>query len=156
MNFSSSVLESFSADLYLSTLAQVAHSDGLHPDEEAILREQAANFGLDILSLPDVPHNLAELPWTTRVLVYRDAFMLAHTDEKLSDEENSYLMELARRLDLPVMTVNEIKSWVSDYDALLSRLNQILSSNHANLSEGTGYKENLSSSNISHERDIGI
>jgi len=126
MNFLPGLLEGFSPDLYLATLAKVAHSDGLHPDEEAILQQQAITFGVNLSSLPEVPQNLATLPWATRVLVYRDALMLAYADGELSDREQAYLVSLADDLKLKETTTNEIREWVDEYSSLLNRLERLI------------------------------
>lgn len=119
-------LEGFAPELYLATLVEVAHSDGLHPDEEALLQQQALNFGLNLASLPQVPRDLSQLPWATRVLVYRDALMLAGADSELSAKEQEYLLQLAQRLQLQEKVTREIAEWVNAYSNLLGRLEDII------------------------------
>lgn len=119
------VLEGFSPEQYLSTLVKVAHLDGLHPSEEALLNQQAINLGIDLNSLPDVPDDLSKLPWATRILVYRDAFMLAQADGIISAKEQVYLSELAGRLQLREEIVNDIVAWTEDYSHLLTRLEKL-------------------------------
>ena len=127
MNTLQNSLDGFSPELYLATLSKMAHSDGLHPDEQDILKQQAANFGIALDSLPDVPDDLSKLPWATRVLVYRDALMLALADEHTSPEKQQYLADLAKQMALPTKTTASISSWVKDYGALLERFEALVS-----------------------------
>lgn len=120
-------LDGFSPELYIATLSKIAHSDGLHPAEREILEQQAAHFGIDLGNLPECPDDLSRLPWATRVLVYRDALMLALADEHTSPEEQQYLADLAKQMALPTETTDLISSWVKDYGALLERFDALVS-----------------------------
>lgn len=126
MNILPSFLDGFSPDLYLATLSQLAHSDGLHPDEKILLEQQAATFGIDLNNLPEVPHDLSDLPWATKVFVYRDSITLAHADGSVSEEEEKHLIELSERLNISSETAQKIRDWVDDYSDILSRLENIL------------------------------
>ena len=126
MNILDNPIEGFAPELYIATLSKLAHVDGLHDSEQEILDQHAERFGIDLANLPDVPEDLTELPWATRVLVYRDAVMLAIADEETSDEERRYLANLAERMELPSATIEEITSWVREYGALLERLDEIV------------------------------
>ena len=126
MNFLPSFLEGFSPELYLAILSQVAHADGLHPSEAALLNQQAENFGVKLTELPQVPNDLSGVPWQTRILVYRDALMLSYADGQLSEQEQAHLSNLAERLQLGESTTSEIAAWVNDYSNLLNRLEIIL------------------------------
>lgn len=119
-------LEGFSPDLYVATLSKVAHSDGLHPDEQEMLEQHASRFGVDLDVLPDVPEDLSNLPWATRILVYRDAYMLALADGSSSSEEERHLAELAERMKLSPGKTDSIQVWVRDYGELLERFDGIL------------------------------
>ena len=119
-------LDGFSPELYVATLAKLAHSDGIHSDEQYILDQHAERFGIDLGNLPDVPADLTELPWAIRVLVYRDAVMLAMADEDMSDEERKYLADLAGRMNLPAETIDSVSLWVQDYGTLLERLDALV------------------------------
>lgn len=119
-------LEGLSPSLYLATLAEVAHVDGLHPAEEDLLERYADYFGVDLNDLPKVPEDLSTLPWATRVLVYRDAVTLALVGGK-SGAEEQHLRDLAARMAMPPETASAVSAWVSDYDALLERLETLLS-----------------------------
>lgn len=102
MNPTSNPLEGFSPEIYLATLSEVAHADGLHPIEEDLLSQQAIVFGVDMNNLPAVPKDLSHLPWSTRIVVYRDAVTLAFADDDaLSNDEQAYLGDLAKRMDIP-------------------------------------------------------
>ena len=120
-------LDGFSPELYIATLSKLAHSDGLHPSERDLLDHHAAQFGIDLGALPEVPEDLTELPWPTRVLVYRDAVMLALADEHVSAEEQEYLANLAERMKIPAKTAESISEWVTDYGELLERLDSLVS-----------------------------
>ncbi len=120
-------LEGFSPELYVATLSKLAHSDGLHPSERDLLDHHAGQFGIDLNALPDVPDDLTELPWPTRVLVYRDAIMLAFADEHVSSEEQEYLADLAERMKITAETAESISTWVKDYGELLERLDALVS-----------------------------
>lgn len=127
MNLLDSPFDNFSPGLYLATLSKLAHSDGIHSDEQELLDYHAKRFGVDLSNLPDVPHDLTELPWATRVLVYRDAFMLSLADDDTSDEERQYLADLAERMRLPAETTDSISAWVQDYGELIERLDTLVS-----------------------------
>ena len=127
MNPLSSSLDGFSPELYLATLSEVAHADGLHPLEHELLQKQAAALGVDLGALPSVPADLSSLPQETRVLVYRDALMLAYADDDaLSAAERTYLSSLAERLSLSVEHAQAIDRWVTDYGALVERFDALL------------------------------
>jgi len=119
-------LDGLSPALYVATLAEIAHADGLHPAERELLEHHAANFGVDLDDLPAVPRDLSALPWATRVLVFRDAVTLAQVDE-MSAEEERYLEALAERMGLPADTAAAISTWVRDYEVLLERLDALIS-----------------------------
>ena len=76
-------------------------------------------------TFPKYPRDLSALPWATRVLVYRDAVTLALADE-MSPEEERYLGDLAERMGLPAETVAALFTWVRDYEALLNRLDALI------------------------------
>ena len=118
-------LDGLSPSLYVATLSEIAHVDGLHPAERELLDQHAAHFGVDLDNLPEVPHDLSALPWATRVLVYRDAVTLALADE-MSAEEERYLSDLAERMGLPAETVTAVFAWVGDYETLLERLDALI------------------------------
>lgn len=126
MNSMNMPLEGFTPELYIAALAQLAHADGIHPSEQEILTQQAESFGIDMDDLPDVPEDLTELPWATRVLVYRDSVMLSIADESTSAEEREYLTDLATRMDLPSETADSISAWVQDYGDLIERLDALV------------------------------
>ncbi|MCZ0951055.1 MAG: hypothetical protein OXJ56_00605 [Rhodospirillaceae bacterium] len=119
-------LEGFSPELYVATLFKVAHSDGLHPDEQEMLEQHATRLGVDLDALPDLPEDLSDLPWATRILVYRDAYMLALADGSFSSEEEEHLAELAARLKLSREKVDSVQIWVRDYEELLERFDGVL------------------------------
>ncbi len=119
-------LNGLSPSLYVATLSEFAHADGLHPAVRELLDQYAAHFGVDLDNLPAVPRDLSALPWATRVLVYRDAVTLALADE-MSAEEERYLRDLAERMGLPAETVAAVSAWVGDYAALLQRLDALIS-----------------------------
>ena len=96
-------LDGLSPALYVATLSEIAHADGLHPAERELLEHHAAHFGVDLDDLPAVPRDLSALPWATRVLVFRDAVTLAQVDG-MSAEEERYLDVLAERMALPAET----------------------------------------------------
>ena len=73
-----------------------------------------------------MPEDLTKVPWATRVLVYRDAVMLALADEHVSSEEHEYLADLAERMKISAATADSISVWVQDYGALLERLEALI------------------------------
>ncbi len=60
-------LEGLSPALYVATLSEIAHADGLHPAERELIEQHAEHFGVDLDNLPAVPHDLSSLPRATRV-----------------------------------------------------------------------------------------
>ena len=119
-------LEGFSPGLYVAALAEVAHSDGLHASETAILEDHAARFGIDLDKLPVLPADLSDLPAATRILVYRDAYMLAMADGELSEPEEQKLALLGRRLRLMSTVTESTRVWVDDFSQLLERFEELV------------------------------
>ena len=119
-------LEGISPELYLATLIRVAHSDGLQPEEQEMLEQHASRFGVDLNVLPDLPEDLSDLPWATRILVYRDAYILALADDSLSSTGEEHLTELAASLNLSQEKTDSIRVWVRDYEELLKRFDGVL------------------------------
>ena len=119
-------LDGFSPELYLATLSRLAHSVGLHLRQQDLLEHYAERFGVDLRRLPDVPEDLTDLPWATRVLVYRDAVMLSVADESTRGEEREHLSNLAERMKIPSETACSISVWVNDYGALLERFDALV------------------------------
>lgn len=127
MNPFQAALDGFSPALYLATLVEVARSDGLQEVESELLQQHARNFGLDLDDLPTVPADLTAVPWSTRVLVYRDSVTLALADsDELSEEEGRALQDLAHRMGLSKAKEQEIRGWVVDHAMLLERLTALL------------------------------
>ena len=120
-------LSEFSSELYVAILSEVAHSDGLDAEEQAILAQYASRFEVDLDALPDVPADLSDVSWSTRVLVYRDACMLASADGSVSPAEEVHLASLASRMALPPDVTESVRVWVRDYGNLLDRLDDLLS-----------------------------
>ena len=52
-------LDGLSPLLYVATLSEIAHVDGLHPAERDLLDQHAAHFGVDLGNLPPVPRHLS-------------------------------------------------------------------------------------------------
>ncbi|MDE0420742.1 MAG: hypothetical protein OXK76_07630 [Gammaproteobacteria bacterium] len=119
-------LDQFSPEHYVAILADIAYADGIDPEEQAILERYASQFGVDLNALPTVPNDLSEVSWSTRVLIYRDAFMLALADGTSSQIEEDRLAELATKMRLPDLTTEELRGWVLDYGALLERFHDLL------------------------------
>lgn len=126
-------LDEFSPEFYIAILSEVAHADGLDAEEQAILAQYASRFEVDLDALPQVPAELSDVPWSTRVLVYRDACMLALTDGSVSPAEETHLTDLANRMALPPGVIESVRTWVSDYGNLLVRLDDLLSGPGANV-----------------------
>lgn len=126
MNPLQNPLDGFSPAHYLATLSAIAHADGLAPVERQLLEHHATRFDVSLDDLPDVPEDLSQVPWATRVLVYRDALMLAYADDVVSPEEEDYLGELAQRMALPEDVVSKIRNWTRSYETLLDGLMELL------------------------------
>ena len=129
-------LDEFSPEHYVAILSQVAHSDGLDAEEQAILEQYASRFDVDLNALPDVPVDLSTISWSTRILVYRDACMLALADGSVSSVEEAHLAGLASRMLLPQGVTESVRVWVRDYGNLLERLDDLLCDPHANGAPG--------------------
>lgn len=117
-------LDAFEPTLYLQTLAALAAVDGVSPDETAFLRQQAAGLGVDLdEALAADPKPVAEMAAasseTTRRLVYRDCFMLAHADGVVSAEERAMLSDLQKDLGIEQDAAAAIESWANRFNALL-------------------------------------
>lgn len=124
--FSPDFLEQFSPEHYVAILSDIAHSDGVDPEEQAILERCASQFGVDLNALPSPPADLSAVSWATRILIYRDAFMLALADGTSSPIEDERLAELAERMELDAGTTESIRVWVRDFGTLLERLQDLL------------------------------
>ena len=122
----SDFLDHFSPEYYVAILADIAHSDGIDPEEQTVLEHYASQFGVDLAALPSVPTDLSEVSWATRILIYRDALMLALADGSLSSAEKDRLARLATRMRLPESATATVRVWVRDYEALLERLHDLL------------------------------
>ena len=107
--------------------------DALDAEVQAILAQYASRFEVDLNALPDVPAELSDVPWSTRVLVYRDAYMLASTDGSVSPAEETHPADLANRMALPLGVIESVRAWVRDYGNLLERLDDLLSGWGANV-----------------------
>ena len=125
-------LDEFSPEHYVAILCEVAHSDGLDAEERAILEQYASRFDVDLNALPDVPVDLSTISWSTRILIYRDACMLALADGSVSSVEEAHLADLASRMLLPQGVTESVRVWVRDYGNLLERLDDLLSGPDAN------------------------
>ena len=82
-------------------------------------------------ALPDVPADLSDVSWSTRILIYRDACMLASADGSVSSAEEIHLADLASRMALPSGVTESVQAWVRDYGHLLERLDDLLSRRRA-------------------------
>ena len=131
-------LDEFAPEFYVAILSEVAHSDGLDAEEQVILAQYASRFQVDLDALPDVPADLSDVSWSTRVLVYRDACMLASSDGSVSPDEEAHLAGLASRMALPPGVTESVRVWVRDYGSLLERLDELLSSPGADAAAGGG------------------
>ena len=94
-------------------------------------RNSSPNPDSDHSTMPLSP--ISDVPWSTRVLVYRDAYMLASTDGSVSPAEETHLADLANRMALPLGFVESVWVWVRDYGNLLERLDDLLSGPGANV-----------------------
>ena len=129
-------LDEFSPEYYVAILSEVAHSDGLDAEERAILEQYASRFDVDLNALPDVPADLSTISWSTRILIYRDACMLALADGSVSSVEEEHLADLASRMLLPQGVTESVRVWVRDYGNLLERLDDLLSDPNTNGAPG--------------------
>ena len=46
-------LDQFSPEHYVAILAEIAHSDGIDPEEQLILERYASQFGVDLAALAE-------------------------------------------------------------------------------------------------------
>jgi uncharacterized membrane protein YebE (DUF533 family) len=125
-------LDAFNPQTYLRALIAVAAVDGVHPLEEAFIRQQATAFGVDPEPLlASSPADLAELARgttaLTRRIIYRDCFMLTHVDGILSEEDRAVLEQLRRVLEIEPQRATALEDWVRQYSALLASGEAILS-----------------------------
>ena len=88
--------------------------DRSHHDEHP-----AARFEVDLDALRAVPADLSNVSWSTRILVYRDAFMLASADGSISLAEEAHLSDFSNRMALPPSVTESVRAWVRDYESLL-------------------------------------
>ena len=120
-------LDGFSPDLYIAILSEVAHSDGLEPEEKAMLDDYASRLGIEPgADMPEIPKDLSSVAWATRIIVYRDAYMMALADGHVSPEEDAHLIDLANKMKLTHDHAGAIRTWTHDYEKLLERLDNLL------------------------------
>ena len=117
-------LGEFEPEKYLQALVTLARIDGVHPDEELFIRQQAAAFGVD--AEPYFAQPAAELATigqsataTTRRLIYRDCYMLAETDGQVSEAERALLDRLRAELALEANQAQALESWAKRYAQIL-------------------------------------
>ena len=114
----------FEPEKYMQALVALAHIDGLHPDEELFIRQQAAAFGVDAEPyFTQPPADFAQIGQsttpTTRRLIYRDCFMLAEADGQVSDAERGLLERLRTELALENDQAQALESWAQRYTQIL-------------------------------------
>jgi uncharacterized membrane protein YebE (DUF533 family) len=124
MQISSLSLKAFEPAIYLQTLAALAAVDGESPDETAFLQRRATELGIDLNdALAAEPKPVAEMAAaasdTTRRLIYRDCFMLAHADGVVSEQERAMLDSLQRDLRIAPETAFAIEAWTARLSNLL-------------------------------------
>jgi hypothetical protein len=125
MYLSAVSLDAFEPVPYLQLLAAVAAVDGTSDEEAAFLQRQASGLGVDLaVALAAGPKPLGEVAEaaseTTRRIVYRDCFMLAHADGVLSAGERALLDDLQRDLRIPPETAADIEAWAERLSRLLT------------------------------------
>ena len=133
MQISSLKLDAFEPTLYLQTLAALAAVDGVSPDETAFIQRQAAGLGVDLAdALAAAPKPVAEMgaaaSETTRRLIYRDCFMLAHADGVVSEEERVMLSSIQRDLRIAPETASAIEAWTDRLSVLLVEADSLFGS----------------------------
>ena len=126
--FSPEFLDHFSVEHYVAILSDIAHSDGIDPEEQEILERYADQLGVDLDKLPSVPEDMSDISWATRILIYRDVFMLALADKTLSSAEKERLATLAEKMGLQSTTTDSVQKWTREYKALLEQLGDLLES----------------------------
>jgi uncharacterized membrane protein YebE (DUF533 family) len=125
-------LDAFNPQAYLRALIAIAAVDGVHPLEEAFIRQQATAFGVDPEPLlASSPVDLTEIArgttGLTRRMIYRDCFMLTHADGIVSEEERAALEQLRGVLELEPQRAVALEDWVRQYSALLALGEALLS-----------------------------
>jgi tellurite resistance protein len=116
----------FEPEKYLQALVALAHIDGMHPDEELFIRQQASAFGVD--AEPYFGQSTSDSEFTqigqsttptTRRLIYRDCYMLAEVDGQISQAERALLDRIRQDLALEVNQAQALESWAQRYAQIL-------------------------------------
>jgi tellurite resistance protein len=109
---------------YVQALVAIANIDGLLQQEKDYVNFQAGILDLDpepywskVNDVNDI--DFSNVSEATKRLILRDAIVIAHIDSEYSQEEISFVNELATRMELPEDLVPEIESWLLDYWAIL-------------------------------------
>lgn len=109
---------------YIQTLVAIANIDGLLQQEKDYVNFQAGILDIDpepywskINDINDI--DFSNVSETTKRLILRDAIVIAHIDSEYSQEEISFVNELATQMKLPEDLVPKIESWLLDYWAIL-------------------------------------
>lgn len=114
----------FEPEKYLQALVALAHIDGMHPEEELFIRQQASAFGVDVepffapstFEFTQVGQSATP---TTRRLIYRDCYMLAEADGRISEAERALLDRIRQDLALEVNQAQALESWAQRYAQIL-------------------------------------
>ncbi len=131
MNPTSFAMDDFDVPLYLRALVAVAASDGISPDEEGFIRQQASALGVDADDVladtaPAVGAVVDGATPLTRRVIYRDCFILAHVDGVVSGEERAVLASLRDTLGLTPERAAALESWAERYSAILAEGESLL------------------------------
>ena len=109
---------------YIQALVAIANIDGLLQQEKDYVNFQAGILDLDpepywskVNDVNDI--DFSNVSEATKRLILRDAIVIAHIDSEYSQEEISFVNELATQMELPEDLVPKIESWLLDYWAIL-------------------------------------
>jgi uncharacterized membrane protein YebE (DUF533 family) len=109
---------------YIQTLVAIARIDGLLQQEKDYVNFQAGILDIDsepywskTIDIDDI--DFSNVSETTKRLILRDAIVIAHIDSEYSQEEISFVNELATQMKLPEDLVSKIESWLLEYWAIL-------------------------------------
>jgi uncharacterized tellurite resistance protein B-like protein len=132
INFVDTDTDDFEPEKYIQILIAIAKADRLNgPPEVAYVKRQADRLRLDFESFwesTDKKLLLARMNVSrfTALVILKDCIALASLDSNFSIAEKQLVYTYAEKLDVPRSDVKRLEAWLSDYETLQDKWNQLV------------------------------